>query len=117
MTLYNFIRQTEDGEEIIVNDINYLTTEAYFYNDEAEDVWQTDMLNLAKLLTVIRSNKTYVTVDFSDLITKKLDKLKATNLFIKCNVDAIMDDMSNILAGYVSEEWLTRFVETLKKED
>ena len=31
-------------------------------------------------------------------------------------IDAIMDDIDNILAGCVSEEWLTKFVEVLKGE-
>lgn len=71
------------------------------------------MLKLARLLTVIESDGNHVTVNFSNLIVKKLDKLEAANLFIRCNTNAIMNDIDNILAGYVSEEWLTRFVKVL----
>lgn len=76
-------------------------------------VWQANMLKLARLLTVIESAGNHVTVNFSDLIVRKLDELETANLFIKCNINAIMNDIDNILAGYVSEEWLTRFVKVL----
>ena len=96
MTLYEYIKSAPDGEEIAVHDQDY-DMESYFYNDDVDgDVWQEDMLKLARLL-----------------IVKKLDKLEAANLFIRCNTNAIMNDIDNILAGYVSEEWLTRFVKVL----
>lgn len=113
MTLYEYIKSAPDGEEIAVHDQDY-DMESYFYNDDADgDVWQMEMLKLAKLLTVIESYGNRVTVNLSDLIIKKLDELEAANLFIRCNTNAIMNDMNNILAGYVSEEWLTRFVKAL----
>lgn len=113
MTLYEYIKSAPDGEEIAVHDQDY-DMESYFYNDDVDgDVWQEDMLKLARLLTVIESDGNHVTVNFSNLIVKKLDKLEAANLFIRCNTNAIMNDIDNILAGYVSEEWLTRFVKVL----
>lgn len=113
MTLYEYIKSAPNGEEIVVHDQDY-DMESYFYNDDADgDVWQADMLKLAKLLTIIESDGNHVTVDLSDLITKKLDKLETKNLFIRCNTNAIMNDMNNILAGYVSEDWITKFVEVL----
>lgn len=113
MTLYEYIKSAPDGEEIAVHDQDY-DMESYFYNDDVDgDVWQEDMLKLARLLTVIESDGNHVTVNFSNLIIKKLDKLEAANLFIRCNTNAIMNDIDNILAGYVSEEWLTRFVKVL----
>lgn len=113
MTLYEYIKSAPDGEEIAVHDQDY-DMENYFYNDGADgDVWQANMLKLAKLLTVIESDGNRVTVNLSDLIIKKLDELETANLFIRCNTNAIMNDIDNILAGYVSEEWLTRFVKVL----
>ena len=113
MTLYEYIKLAPDGEEIAVHDQDY-DMESYFYNDGADgDVWQANMLKLAKLLTVIESDGNRVTVNLSDLIIKKLDELETANLFIRCNTNAIMNDIDNILAGYVSEEWLTRFVKVL----
>ena len=105
MTLYEYIKSAPDGEEIAVHDQDY--------DDAVGDVWQADMLKLARLLTVIESAGNHVTVNFSDLIVRKLDELEAANLFIRCNTNAIMNDIHNILAGYVSEEWLTKFVKAL----
>lgn len=116
MTLYEYIKTKENGEEITVCD-NVYDMESYFYNDEdPEDKWQTSMLELAKLLTVTEENKHSVTVNLSEVIEKKIDKLKEAELFIECNLDHIMYDMDNIISGYVSEEWLEEFVNVLNED-
>ena len=115
MTLYEYIKKANDGEEITVCDAEY-DIEVYFYNDKPDDEWQRAMLELAKLLTVTEECGDGVTVDLSNLVERKIEKLKNANLFFKCKVDTIMYDMNSILSGYVSEDWLCKFVTVLKED-
>ena len=112
MKLYDYLVTLEEGTELTVWDTDY-DIESYFYNDEADDDWQTSMLEVAKLLDVIEVKERGVVVNLSEVIEKKLNELKEADLFIKCNIDSIMNDIQNILAGYVSEEWFKEFVDVL----
>lgn len=112
MKLYDYLVTLEEGTELTVWDVDY-NIESYFYNDEADDDWQTSMLELAKLLDVIKIKERGVVVNLSEVIENKLKELKEADLFIKCNIDSIMNDIQNILAGYVSEEWFKEFVDVL----
>lgn len=112
MKLYDYLVTLEEGTELTVWDVDY-DIESYFYNDEADDDWQISMLELAKLLDVIEVKERGVVVNLSEVIEKKLNELKEADLFIKCNIDSIMNDIQNILAGYVSEEWFKEFVDVL----
>lgn len=116
MTLYDYLILTVDGTELTVWDKDY-DIETYFYNDspDEDDRWQTSMLELAELLTVIKIRERGLEVNLSDVINNKIDKLKEANLFIHCNIDSIMNDIENILSGNVSEEWLEKFVNVLKE--
>lgn len=112
MKLYDYLKTLEEGTELTVWDKEY-DIESYFYNDEADDDWQTSMLELANLLDVTEVKERGVIVNLSEVIEKKLDELKEANLFRRCTLDSIMDSMEGILAGYVSEEWLKKFVDVL----
>ena len=114
MKLYDYLKTLEEGTELTVWDTEY-DIESYFYNDEPDedDIWQTSMLELAKLLDVTEVKERGVIINLSDVIEKKLDKLKEADLFRRCTVDSIMNDMENILSGYVSEEWFKKFVNVL----
>ena len=112
MKLYDYLTTLEEGTELTVWDVDY-EMESYFYNDEADDDWQTSMLELAKLLDVIEIAKYGVTINLSEVIENKLNELKEADLFIRCTTNSIMDDMQNILSGYVSEEWFKKFVDVL----
>lgn len=114
MTLYQYLKETEEGTEVAIWDIDY-DIESYFYNDEdPEDRWQTAMLELAKKLDVIEIHKNSVEVNLSELIEKNIENLKEADLFKRCTIDAIMNDIMAILSGYVDEEWLEKFVDTLE---
>ena len=113
MKLYDYLITLEEGTELTVWDVDY-DIESYFYSDEPDDDWQTSMLELAKLLDVTEVKERGVIINLSDVIEKKLDELKEANLFRRCTVDSIMNDMENILSGYVSEEWFKEFVDVLK---
>ena len=115
MTLYEHIKKSNDGEEITVYDTEY-DMETYFYNDEPDNEWQRAMLKLAKLLTITEKYENGVTVNLSGLIKKNMDKLKEATLFYICDLDTMMEHMSEILSGNVSEEWITEFVDTLMED-
>lgn len=117
MTLYEHLKLMPQGEELTVWDNDY-DMETYFYSDfdKEDNKWQVGMLELAKLLTIKKINKRGVTVDLSAIIENKIDELDKADLFIECDIDEIMYDMDNILAGCVSEEWLLKFVSVLKAD-
>lgn len=115
-TLYDYLKKTEDWE-ITVWDKDY-DIETYFYktdNENKMDAWDKAMYELAKLLTITNLNSNGVTVNMSEIIENKIPELKKSDLFRICTVGEIMADINNILSGYVSEEWFTKFVNILKK--
>lgn len=115
MKLYDYLTILEEGTELTVWDVDY-DTESYFYNDEADDDWQTSMLELAKLLDVTEVKERGVIVNLSEVIEKKLNELKEADLFLRCTTNRIMGSMEGILAGGVSEEWFKEFVDVLKRK-
>ena len=115
MTLYEYLEQTTDWE-VTVWDKDY-DIETYFYKTNGKDKWDKAMNDLAKLLTISRFSKDGLVVNLAEVIEKKVPQLKEADLFIVSKIDPIMDDISNILAGYVSESWLEKFVEVLSKGD
>lgn len=112
MKLYDYLVTLEEGMELTVWDTDY-DMETYFYNDEADDDWQTSMLELAKLLDVIEVKEYGVVVNLSKVIEKKLNELKEADLFLRCTTNRIMGSMEGILAGGVSEKWFKKFVNVL----
>lgn len=116
MTLYEYLEQTTDWE-VTVWDKDY-DIETYFYKTDGKDKWDKAMNDLAKLLTISRFSKDGLVVNLAEVIEGKIPELKKADLFIKCKIDWIMNDIDNILAGNVSEGWLGKFVEVLsRKED
>ena len=113
MTLYDYIKQTEDWETTVF-DKDY-DIEVYFYkNDEEElDSWDESMKRLSKLLTVDEISKNGVIVNLSELIESKMENLKEAELFRRVDIDWIMDDIEAIISGNVSEEWMEKFVKAL----
>ena len=115
MMLYEYIRNLAKYEEVSVCD-NVYDMIAYFYNDPQTDEWQRAIMKLAKKLTVKEVvHTTKVIVNLSEVVEKNIDNLKKADLFTRCNIDAIMYDMSNILSGYVSERWMNDFVKAIKE--
>ena len=114
MTLYDYIKQTEDWENTVF-DKDY-DIEVYFYKNDDDDLdsWDKSMEKLSKLLTVDEISKYGVTVNLSELIESKLENLKKANLFIITDIDSIMDCIESVISGNVSEEWMEEFVKTLE---
>lgn len=113
MKLYDYMSLTPDMKEITVWDNDY-DIETYFYGGSPKDEWDTAIIELSKLLTVKRIENAGITVNFSEVIESRMEKLEAANLFIDCDIDLIMDNLNAIIAGNVSEEWLKEFVAALK---
>lgn len=115
MTLYEYMNTNTD-DEVTVFDKDY-DLETYFYKVSLSDAdeWDKAMIELSKLLEVVSTSKYGVTVNLADLIESKLDKLG--DWFYETDLDLIMEDIDRILAGNVSETWLTGFVDALKEND
>lgn len=112
MKLGEYIRKTVYGTEITVWDKDY-DIEVYFDN-YGHDTWAKAMMSFADKLNIVEFGKNGVVVDMYDLIERNIKNPVFKDLFIVVTVDAIMDDMENILAGCVSEEWLKEFAEALE---
>ena len=102
MTLYEYMQLNENGAEIEVHDVDY-DIEWYFYNDPPKDKWQEAMLTIAKKLSVVETDDEIVTVNLSEVIKRNLDNGKFERMFVR---DAFY-------FGYFSEEWLTKFANSL----
>ena len=113
MKLYEYLDLMPEGEELTVWDRDY-DMETYLYGGKPDDKWDKAMTDLSKLLTVEEIRNNGVTVNLSEIIENKLDNLDKSELFIRCDIDSIMDDIDNILAGNVSENWMEQFVAALK---
>ena len=117
MKLWEIIKKTPSTyDEVTVLD-NVYDIEFYMYRPDADaDDWDKACVKLAKLLEVdeVCANGAVV-VKFTELVESHLEELKKADLFIRCNIDDIMCDMHMIMAGYVSEDWLTKFVDVLSK--
>ena len=113
MKLYDYIKLMPEGEELTVWDKDY-DIETYFYGGKPDDKWDKAMYDLSKLLTIEEIRNNGVTVNLSEMIENKLENLDKADLFIICDIDSIMDDIDNILAGNVSEDWMEQFVVALK---
>lgn len=112
MTLKDYLSEWPEGEEITVWDRDW-DMEVYFYN-QVNDAWDRAMMDLASKLNVVDVRNDGVIVDLYDLIERNSRALEASNLFYDPDTDAIMEDMDNILAGNVSEQWLKKFVSCLR---
>ena len=113
MKLYDYIKLMPEGEELTVWDKDY-DMETYFYGGKPDDKWDKAMSDLSKLLTIEEIRNNGITVNLSEIIENKLENLNKADLFIGCDIDSIMDDIDNILAGNVSENWMEQFVAALK---
>ena len=116
MTLYEYLNLMGEAEELTVWDKDY-DMETYFYSDRPDnddDKWGVSMWELSEKLTITKISTRGVTVNLSEIIEKNIDKLKAADLFIECDVESIMDDIENIFAGNVSEAWMEKFVAALE---
>lgn len=119
MTLKDFVCARPEEDEFTVYDKDY-DTEVYFYHPDMNEKWDIAMDEIAGLLTVVdykeatEKDNPCATVDLSGLIERNIDNGVFKDLFIHNDIDAIMDDIMNIFAGYVSEEWLTDFAESLR---
>lgn len=113
MTLYDYLKLMPKTEELTVWDADY-DLETYFYGAIPNDKWSKSILELSKILTIETIKSDGVIVNLTEVVERNINKLKKADLFIRCDIDSIMDDMDNILAGNVSGEWLREFVKALK---
>ena len=114
MTLYDYLNLMPEGEELTVWDKDY-DMETYFYGGKPDDAWDKAMSDLSQLLTITEIRSGGVVVNLSYVITMNIDEIIEASLFhAPTNIDDIMEEMTDILGGNVSENWMERFVSALK---
>ena len=117
MKLNEIIKLHESGAEIGVTDNDY-DIEVYFYNNfnDPMDDWDEAIAELGNILEVSAICPSgNISVNLADIIEQKLEQLEDAGLFVECEIDEIMDDISSILSGNVSVRWLQKFVDVLNK--
>lgn len=117
MKLYDILKNS-DGEEFTVFDRDY-DTEAYFYgckDDPGSDEFDRAVIEISKLLTVDSIDENGITCNISELIESRIDCIRKHGLFYRNDINSIMEDFDNIIAGYVSTEWMKTFAKVLKGE-
>ncbi len=117
MKLYDVLELA--SEEITVLDKD-CDIEVYFDGiigqKEPIDKWTKAKLELAKLLDVFAISGWSVAVNLAEVIERKMPEIKKADFFlIECDIDDILSILMSILAGGVSDKWLTKFVEVLKR--
>lgn len=116
MNLYEYMEAHQDIDELTVWDTDF-DMETYFYPEDVltpEYDWDKAMAVIAKKLEVVEEHAHGVTVNLWDTIKLNVEKNPTFNdLFIDNRTYPIMADMMAILAGGVSEEWLTDFANSL----
>lgn len=116
MTLYDYIKQHSTIDELTVWDKDY-EMEIYFYPDciNPDNEWDKAMEIIVKKLNVVKRNsKGCVTVNLSEVIERNIHNGQFDGLFKRNDIDAIMADIQNIFAGYVSDSWMMEFANSLK---
>lgn len=115
MKLRDYLNLMDEHDELTVFDNTY-DTEFYFSPMPfSNSSWEKSMQELTKLLTITKIYEHGVAVNYTEIVEKKLKELEEADLFIHCDIDSIMCDMNNIMAGYVSEDWMEEFVNILKR--
>lgn len=112
MKLYDYLKLMPEGNELTIWDKDY-DIETYFYSDkpDSDDRWGKSMWELAEILDIVQIDTNGVVVNLADVIKNNVYKL--TELFESYNIDDIMADIPNILAGNVSENWMERFIDIM----
>lgn len=118
MTLYEYIsiyhfNDAKFIDEVTVFDRDY-DVEVYFYRPSPnDDLFEKAKTLISKKLDVVGFCGRGVVVNLSDVIERNLDNGVFEELFIHNDVDSIMDDIENIFSGYVSDQWLMDFANSL----
>lgn len=112
MKLYDYLKLMLEGNELTVWDKDY-DIETYFYSDrpDLDDRWGKSMWKLTEILDIVQINTNGVTVNLAEVIEKNIDKF--SELFNSCHIDDVMEDIPNIFAGNVNEDWMERFVDAV----
>lgn len=127
MTLYTFLKNHKDIDELTVWDTDY-DVEFYMYRDSVvtpSDDWDRCMQILAKKLIVKQENWSAggVVVNLTAMIKRHISQLEYLFRFPydadkEDKVEYIVCNINHIVAGNVSEKWMKDFVqcfETVKK--
>lgn len=115
MKLYDVLKLSDD--ELTIHDKDY-DTEFYYYgikgdNDKELDDWSKSLIKLSKHLEIEEIRKNEYDVNLSELIESKIEELVKADLFYECDIDDIIEDIDNIMAGFVSEDWMKKFVDII----
>lgn len=110
MKLYDYLSLMPEGNELTVWDKDY-DIEIYFYSDKLDDKRGKSMWELTEILDIVQINENGVIVNLADVIKRNIEKF--SELFESNDIDDIMEDIPNIFAGNVSEDWMEKFADIM----
>ena len=97
MTLYEYLTTIPNPEEIEIHDDKIGTPIFFFCWEES---LQKIMFDIAKMVSVIEIADNKVYIDFSDIITKNIDKIKEGNFITQYPFQ------DNFLEAVMGEVWV-----------
>lgn len=113
LTLLEAMKIKGEDEELVVFDKYYDMETYFYYKENPTDAWDKAMEKLAKNLEVTKIVPSGVEVNLSDAIIAHMKQLEKADLFYDYDIDSIMENMMEILAGNVTESWLVKFADAL----
>lgn len=124
MNLLEYMQQHEEEEITVLDDVYDMETYFDFSDKDSKDDWDKAMDKIAEHLEIVEEmtdrephENPCVVVNMTEVMEKALESGLMDDLFISKNIDDVMCDMQNILAGYVSEKWLVDFADALDKAE
>lgn len=113
MTLLEAMEIKGEDEELVVFDKYYDMETYFYYKENPTDKWDKAMKKIAENLKVTKIMPSGVEVNLSDAIIAHIKQLEKADLFYDYDIDSIMENMMEILAGNVTESWLAKFADAL----
>ena len=118
MTLYDLISVSET-RTFLLEDIegDYYGTYRYcIISPSDEKKLDKPLIELSKALTVLKIKEDgIIVVNLSELVKAKIDRIEESKLFqFGDDWQCVMDDLVNAFEGFVSDEWINKFVDIMR---
>lgn len=109
------IELLKENEEFTCWDTDY-DMEFYMEKLDENDDYNKAMMAFARCVEVKDISPRGLTLKVTELIESNLEREEFRDLFIDTDIDSVMYDWDNIMAGYASESWYSKFAELVKSK-
>ena len=103
MTLYEYLKMSENDYDTYDTDYDAVVTVCYIADEDEEDEYDKFCNGIIKKVNVIHIDTHYLTVDWTELIKRNIDKFKAftkENWYESCQYE---DDIDEFIYQWINE--------------